>query len=124
MGILRELFGKTPAEAPAADALLDGIDDENQETVAVSDLSVESSAKQVCRYIFQQMVAGRSPAQLQTDLARSCVSTEDGASGWNAVVRKSLSSRNLRIISRTKSSPQIISVTGCSTCKRVFISMK
>ena len=68
MGILRKLFGKTPAEAPAADALLDGIDDENQETVAVSDLSVESSPKQVCRYIFQQMVAGRSPAQLLTEL--------------------------------------------------------
>jgi hypothetical protein len=68
MGILQRLFGKAPAKpASAADDLLDGIDD-GQEAVAVTDLSVESSPKQVCRYIFQQMVEGRSPAQLQTEL--------------------------------------------------------
>ena len=30
----------------------------------------------------------------------------------------------IRICSITRSSPVIISVTGCSTCRRVFISMK
>ena len=30
----------------------------------------------------------------------------------------------MRICSMTRSSPVIISVTGCSTCRRVFISMK
>ncbi len=68
MGILQRLFGKAPAQPPAADDdLLDGIDDEGLGAVAVTDLSVKSSPKQVCRYIFQQMVAGRSPAQLQTE---------------------------------------------------------
>ena len=69
MGILQRLFGKAPAKPPSADVdLLDGIDDESQEAIAVTELSVESSPKQVCRYIFQQMVEGRSPAQLQTEL--------------------------------------------------------
>ena len=76
MGILRRLFGggspkggpSKPQAAPAADALLDGIDDEGAAPVAVTDLSVKSSPKQVCRFIFQQMVAGRSPAQLQAEL--------------------------------------------------------
>lgn len=69
MGILQRLFGKAPAQPPATDVdLLDGIDDEGLGAVAVTDLSVKSSPKQVCRYIFQQMVAGRAPAQLQTEL--------------------------------------------------------
>tara|TARA_B100000686_G_scaffold348834_1_gene440842 strand:- start:521 stop:805 length:285 start_codon:yes stop_codon:yes gene_type:complete len=69
MGIFGRLFGKAPAKSAAADDdLLDGVDDEDAGTVAVTDLSVESSPKQVCRYIFQQMMAGRSPAQLQTEL--------------------------------------------------------
>ena len=69
MGILQRLFGKAPAQPPATDDdLLDGIDDEGLGAVAVTDLSVKSSPKQVCRYIFQQMVAGRSPTQLQTKL--------------------------------------------------------
>ena len=69
MGILQRLFGKQSAKpAAAAGDLLDGIDDESQGAVAVTDLSVKSSPKQVCRYIFQQMVEGRSPAQLQTEL--------------------------------------------------------
>lgn len=69
MGILQRLFGKAPAQPPAVDDdLFDGIDDKGLGAVAVTDLSVKSSPKQVCRYIFQQMVAGRSPAQLQTEL--------------------------------------------------------
>ncbi len=69
MGILQRLFGKVPAKPPVVDGdLLDGIDDEGLGAVAVTDLSVKSSPKQVCRYIFQQMVAGRSAAQLQTEL--------------------------------------------------------
>lgn len=68
MGIFQRLFGKAVDKpAAASDDLLNGIDDEGQ-AVAVSDLSVKSSPKQVCRYIFQQMVAGRSAPQLQTEL--------------------------------------------------------
>ena len=76
MGILRRLFGggspaggsPKPRTAAPADDLLEGIDDEGAVAVEVGDLSVESSPKQVCRYIFQQMIGGRSPAQLQTEL--------------------------------------------------------
>ena len=69
MGILQRLFGKAPTKPSSADDdLLDGIDDAGQAAVAVTDLSIESSPKQVCHYIFQQMMEGRSPAQLQTEL--------------------------------------------------------
>ena len=50
MGIFGRLFGKAPAKSAAADDdLLDGVDDEDAGTVAVTALSVESSPKQVCR---------------------------------------------------------------------------
>jgi hypothetical protein len=70
MGFLQRLFGNAAVkrQAAAADDLLDGIDDDDQGTVAGSDAGIKSSPKQVCRYIFQQMVAGRSASQLQTEL--------------------------------------------------------
>ena len=42
----------------------------------------------------------------------------------SACVRRSFSPAALRIISSTRSTPVTSSVTGCSTCRRVFISRK
>ena len=73
MGIFRKLFGKKPAAASAAAA-----DDDVGDIVAslqregaggeVGDIAVDSSPKEVCRYIFQRMMAGATPDSLMADL--------------------------------------------------------
>ena len=70
MGILRRLFGKSSDDTQLfTDAfLLEGLDEEGGEQVAIAGLDVSSSPKKVCRYIFQQMKAGRSASQLQEEL--------------------------------------------------------
>ncbi len=77
MGVFRSWFGKSsPQKGGAAstsddlssEQLLDQIGDESAAAVGLDELSVNSSPNHVCRYIFQQMMGGRSAEALQSDL--------------------------------------------------------
>ena len=62
--------GRTDAPAGGdADAveLLSGLDDDS---VPVGDITVKSSPKETCRYIFRQLMAGTSRPALRADLLK------------------------------------------------------
>ena len=82
MGIWKSLFGKKPPRAsspPPADddpgpaELLSGLDDDG---APVENVSVKSSPKEVCRYIFRQLAAGDRPPTLRSDLQKRGLSAK------------------------------------------------
>ena len=72
-GWLGKLLGKKDAPTrPAggdvdAAELLSGLDDDS---VPVGDITVKSSPKETCRYIFRQLMAGTSRPALRADLQK------------------------------------------------------
>lgn len=80
MGIWQSLFGKKrrPAGGPPsgdedAAELLSGLEDSG---APVEDVTVESSPREVCRYIFQQLTVRTPPAALRADLQKRGLSAK------------------------------------------------
>ncbi|MFH1567071.1 MAG: hypothetical protein ABIL09_03660 [Gemmatimonadota bacterium] len=83
MGILKELFGGKPAKgragappppqpagggAGAMDQLIGELQREGRSGPRVAEVTVDSSPKQVCRYVFQRLMAGTPAAGLRAEL--------------------------------------------------------
>src|SRR3954452_7979435 len=73
-------------------------------------------------YRTNRPVLGKNPRYGSSAYTR--VSTDQPSSLTSSCVKASFSPAATRIICSTRSSPVTSSVTGCSTCSRVFISRK
>ena len=98
---------------------------ERRDRVALLDAGVDAHRIALRRRREMDQAPGRRQEALVRDPRRRCAPRSRGREmASSSCVSGSASPKATRSCHSTRSSPVIISVTGCSTCRRVFISMK